>query len=560
MRARYLQDYGIGLKCVSIVALVLASVLGRLSAADDLESFFATSTTRWTAFPDSLAVPEFITMEGRDGYRFTCDFSQVTDRCRWDAEEISLDLSQAASLSFWVSVTNAEAIRSLSLYVKCGTAWRAQSFQLQEGWNNLEANLEKFGYDGDDWSSSRGWEKIDAVRVSIWKLKDGLATVSLVGIRLDTQPVAKEELGEESEFQWPIEDKELERLVRRDDQGRLLESRMIFDEEYYMKDGASVAVDKIARAGFNVYMPGAWIGDGAMYRSKTSILSPRWSEKILESDPMGELIRLAHERDIEVHPSFIISNRSSDIYPEYSEVGSPIEAKGHLRGFDLQNPKFRDFIVSEIVNFSRIYDIDGINLDYIRTLGISFSPTARRLYREKYGVDIDELRGQMSSEVQRRFLEWQEGAVSDIVRRVSEGVKAVRPKAIISICGHPLPKPTMSVQGRNEWLWVERGWVDVVYDMDYARRPNISKMEQVRAASSRPECFAKVLGNYEPRVGRVDARGADLVVRQVEYFLRKFPERGIGLYLYGRLSEDQVRALRAGPFKENAVASWDARR
>ncbi|NCO32464.1 MAG: family 10 glycosylhydrolase, partial [Armatimonadetes bacterium] len=270
-----------------------------------------------------------------------------------------------------------------------------------------------------------------------------------------------------------------------------------------------------------------------------------------DADPFAELIRKAHARGVEVHGWYNVSLRQAPIYPEFAPEGAPKDA------FDLQDPAFRDFIVNEIVEFATRYEVDGINLDYIRTDGVSFSPTARELYRKKYGKDIDELKDQNSPEVRQRFLEWQEAAVSDIVRRVSEGVKAVRPKAVISISGHPKPKPALDVQGRNEWLWVERGWVDVVYDMDYGRVPNINVLERVRLVSSHPERFAKVLGNYERREGRAVPREPELVARQMEYFLRKFPGRGIGLYIYSMLSEEQIQALQAGPFKEAAVASWE---
>ena len=54
-----------------------------------------------------------------------------------------------------------------------------------------------------------------------------------------------------------------------------------------------------------------------------------------------------------------------------------------------------------------------------------------------------------------------------------------------------------------------------------------------------------------PRPGR-------LVARLVDYSLRKYPAWGTALYFVPYLNDEQTRALRAGPFRENALPfRWD---
>ncbi len=89
--------------------------------------------------------------------------------------------------------------------------------------------------------------------------------------------------------------------------------------------------------------------------------------------------------------------------------------------------------------------------------------------------------------------------------------------------------------------------------MDYRVATDCQKLEAARRSSSHPEKFVKILGNYDGKA----PRDADLVARQVEYFLRKYPDYGSALYLYEQLSEEQIKALRAGPFKEDAVPTWE---
>jgi len=79
----------------------------------------------------------------------------------------------------------------------------------------------------------------------------------------------------------------------------------------------------------------------------------------------------------------------------------------------------------------------------------------------------------------------------------------------------------------------------------------------VREAIDRPEAIVDLPGNYErTKQGKVIAREGKLVAEQISYCQRKWPGNGVGLYLYSLLSEEQIEALRAGPFREDAVPRW----
>ncbi|MFY9268454.1 MAG: family 10 glycosylhydrolase, partial [Candidatus Manganitrophaceae bacterium] len=483
------------------------------------------------------------------GYEFTCDFSKVAERCYWDAET-KLDLSGAVSLIGWVHVTNAAAIRGINIHFKSGSGWYNVTVPVAEGWNAFAVNMVHFGVQG----TPAGFNRIDTARISTWKQQSRaeLSKVAFYDVESSMQPAR------ERPFEYPEYDISTvpARPVTRDLATKaLLESRMIADEAPYflLEGGTNAVLDKITQAGFNVYMPCVWHGRGAIYRSGTSILDRQYASKFSGTlDPFAELIEAAHARGIEVHGWFTVALREIDIYPEFAEPGTP------ARAFDLQTPAFRDFIINEIIEFAKKYNVDGINLDYIRTMGISFSPTASALYLQRFGVGIQELKqSPMSPEVKTRFLAWQRDAVSDVVRRVKEGIRKIKPKLVISISGYPTEKPALHGEGRNEWLWVENGWVDLVYMMGYDSSPDVVQLKNVRRSSPFPERFIMLPGNYGATVnGKVTPREAELVTRHVGYFLRKFPDAGIGVYLYSMLSWEQSVALRDGPFKEGAVPYW----
>lgn len=99
----------------------------------------------------------------------------------------------------------------------------------------------------------------------------------------------------------------------------------------------------------------------------------------------------------------------------------------------------------------------------------------------------------------------------------------------------------------------------MAYDGDYSTAPDVARLAIVRRSSPYPGRFSRMLGNYDVRNNTAVSRDPDLVMRQVDYFLRKFPERGVGFYLYSMLSDEQISALRSGPFQEPAFAFFNLR-
>jgi len=348
---------------------------------------------------------------------------------------------------------------------------------------------------------------------------------------------------------------------RRDSQGRLLESRAILDEgaNCLTKEGTDRLLDVMTRAGLNVYIPCLWHGKGALFQTDVAPPEPRF-DRLRKgqpgSDPLTYLLNEAHKRGFEVHPWFCVTLRQSDLFPQWAEPGTPGEF------FDAQHPEFRRFIVDLILDLVKRYPVDGVNLDYIRTGGLYKSATAQRLYKARYQRDLlaDAAAAAKDPEAKARVLEWQAAAIDDIVRRVREATRALRPKLVISTCGHPrTPEMGLDLGGRNDRLWVERGWIDVAYDMDYSPCLDMRRMDALRASSPRPQAFAKILGDYDQDdSGKLVPRAPDLLVRLADYCRRKYPGAGLALYIYSPalFTEDHIRMLKAGPFREPAVPSW----
>lgn len=349
-----------------------------------------------------------------------------------------------------------------------------------------------------------------------------------------------------------------EPTFERDEQGMIKESRAMLDEGggWVNSEYVDELVEKLSRAGFNVYIPCVWHGRGTRWPSALDAPEPGLTEVFAAQghDPLAYLIERCHEKGIEVHPWFCVVKRERDLHPEFVEETTPA-------GFyDVHRPEFRDFIVGLMLDVVTRHDVDGINLDYIRSGGLCRGEKCLAEYRQRFGSELaDDVQAvQKPGWANANVLAWQDEAIADIVKRVAEQGRALKPGLVISVDGHVKPPGAApDASGRNETMWVDAGWVDVAYNMDYGRVLTFAALDAVRGASNRPQAYVCLPGNYERGDdGKVLPREGQLVADQIAFCQRKWPGNGVGLYLYSMLSEAQIDALRAGPFREDAVPAW----
>src|SRR3569833_3444838 len=68
-----------------------------------------------------------------------------------------------------------------------------------------------------------------------------------------------------------------------------------------------------------------------------------------------------------------------------------------------------------------------------------------------------------------RLEQWQDGAVKDIVSRISTQARQIKPNVVISIDGHATSADkARPLEGRDELDWTNSGLINVIFNMDYA--------------------------------------------------------------------------------------------
>lgn len=359
------------------------------------------------------------------------------------------------------------------------------------------------------------------------------------------------------DWAWMGDTLKLPASERRAEDGTLLESRVIFDEDLhwaYSKESADKILSRVKAAGFNVYVPCVWHGRGTHYPSPVTKPDERLQAAIDGGyDPLAYLIEKAHELGIEIHPWFTVMRREWDKHPEYYPDGTPEGA------YDVHSQEFRDFIVKLMLDVAERYEVDGINLDYIRAMGICTSTPCKDNYKKNTGNDLqaDYYLRFVAGTARNRIEAWQDEAVTDIVTRVANGARKIRPTIVISVDGHPKAKNEVRpLEGRDEMAWANTGLVDVIFAMDYRKRFDEAALDVVYADLADPRKLYPLLGNYDRIDNKAVPRSGDLINKYVEYVRQKWPENGSAFYIFNMLSDDQTDVLQKRSYAIQAKPNW----
>lgn len=335
----------------------------------------------------------------------------------------------------------------------------------------------------------------------------------------------------------------------------MLESRAILDEgvHWFTKDSAEVLLDRIKRAGFNVFMPCVWHGRGTRWPSK---LAP-WdltTKNIPGFDPLENLILRAQQYEIEIHPWFTVMLRQREFFSQFYDNRTPSHS------FDVHREEFRQFISSLIGDVVSRYPIQGINLDFIRAGGVCASPSCVKKYKSRTGRDLlaDSRLRKVPGANLKDLIAWQEEAVRDIVLRVSQQARKVNKDIVISVDAAP-GNPIVELEGQNSMKWADEGLIDVIYSMDYQLNPDYEKLRNLQSKMKRPEALVMLCGNYDkigPQKKAVPREARKVTENLAQARSIGSGGNGVGLYLYSMLDDEQINLLSKTVFRSPGKPRW----
>lgn len=334
------------------------------------------------------------------------------------------------------------------------------------------------------------------------------------------------------------------------------ENRIIFDEGIAWaksKHATDQILHRIKMAGFNVYIPVVWHGKGTYYPSQIAHVDDRLGTVISEYDPLAYLFDKAHEMGVEVHPWVTVVKREDDKLPEYYDHDTP------ARAYNVRDKKFQMFIIELMMEIVENYPVDGINLDYIRTMGMCFSEQCIKDYKRKYDRNLraDYVLRFVDNEAKERVKNWQEHPVESIVMTFSKLAREKKPNIKISVDMHSqTDDSTKTVQGRNSIKWLKQGWIDYIFDMQYQKSIDYEYLNNFSRKLDDRSRHIVLMANYDKIDKEAIARTGSVVNALVIYNKTKTLNGGVAFYLYSRLSDEQIQSLRNGVFSSSAQTNW----
>jgi len=327
------------------------------------------------------------------------------------------------------------------------------------------------------------------------------------------------------------------------DERRRATRRIIFDEGHHWavsREETQRRLDRIAQAGFNVYVPTIYYGRGTYYSSELSHSDPNLREQLQDDDPLEQLTVEAHRRGIEIHGHVTVVKRQDAEYPQYYDDGTPRGA------FDVHNSQFREFIASIIAEAVERYELDGINLDYIRAMGICRSASCAASYHAVSGrnLHLDRVLRYIQESAAENIARWQESAVTDLVIRVRAKLSEIGRPVALSVCFNSIVDTPFSLQGRAARAWLNAGLIDAAYDMQYARYLDVPAIDAFRASLQDPTGHIVLHANYNRDDAGQNTPRRGKRLRQLERFtVNRWPEMAFGVYLYHLLTNEQIQAI-----------------
>ncbi|MBW4591755.1 MAG: family 10 glycosylhydrolase [Brasilonema angustatum HA4187-MV1] len=263
--------------------------------------------------------------------------------------------------------------------------------------------------------------------------------------------------------------------------------------------------DRMAQAGINTIF---FETVNAGYTIYPSNITPQQNPLVSGWDPLASAVKLAHERGIELHAwvwTFAAGNerhnRLLNINPNYPGpvlAAHPDWAGYDNRGqmipsgqtkpfFDPANPQVRQYLLSLYQEIVTRYDVDGLQLDYIRypfqdpsanrTYG--YGKAAREQFQQLTGTDPAKI-SPRQQQLWQKWTEFRTQQIDSFVAQVSQQLRQKRPNLILSAAVFPLPEQERIKKLQQHWeVWARRGDIDLIVPMTYAQdTPRFERLAQ----------------------------------------------------------------------------------
>ena len=246
-------------------------------------------------------------------------------------------------------------------------------------------------------------------------------------------------------------------------------------------------------------------------------------------DMLKTYIDECHKREMELHlwlPIFYVGDyysknvrRSVGIKkPEWLSVSNTgkysyqlLEQGKEGAGLMMLDPANReatDYLLNTYKYILETYDVDGLELDYIRyytrsadgSYDMGYNEAILDAFEEKYGV-----RPQYNTKASywANWVAFRCQYVTDFVERMRKLIDEVSPDVLLGADVAPDPAEASGYNYQDYYTWLSKGWIDILHPMSYGYGYEEAIAEQVKKCGDNAY-IAVGLGIFMSEMGEVD--------------------------------------------------------
>lgn len=513
-------------KTLSAALLLLSAWAGAAPLEDLQYKDTAALQAAWQPSNDESKPPSLRSTESQRLAHFDAPFSTLKDwRFTWDKQG-HWDLGQSERVVVKLRASKLAAARGI-LYARSGDGWyQLPGFGISDRFDEVALDTAQAVKEG----SPSGWDKVEALRLSLLPGSGGDAWVELAGIRAEGAHPEK--------WVWQVggaKDKEacFGRILKRahgkayDDarhrltaadgilskarakglhgearRQALLDARALVAQAYALSQsplkpglravwvhhgdgprgfsGERVALWKDAipamhAMGFNAIFPNMLWSGVAFYPSK---IVPNAPGVATEGDYLQQIIDAAKPLGMQVHVWKVMWQFAEGWLAEPG-VSQPFRDADRLQKdshgkelpwlcpCDERNRRYEMDALKEVA----AYDIDGVHLDYIRyeSPEAGFGDACRERFEKWSGKTVQHWPADCApgGPLADAYGDFKREMISSFVQQASQELRAIKPKLQISAAVFAYPAQAERSVFQDWPRWVKEGWVDFVCPMTY---------------------------------------------------------------------------------------------
>ena len=296
------------------------------------------------------------------------------------------------------------------------------------------------------------------------------------------------------------------------------------------------AAGRLSDNGFTAVFPNMLWGGVGFYSSK---VLPVERQVAARGDQISQCLEACRKHGLQIHVWKVNWNLGSAAPKEFVDRLRREHRLQESSGGKEQpwlcpsHPGNQKLEIDSLLEIVRNYDVDGVHFDYIRYPDGDhcFCAGCKERFEQATGLKLSNWPQDVLGEgtLRQQWLEWRRGNITAVVKAVSAGARAIKPKIKLSAAVFPNWASDRDGIGQDWKLWCDQGYLDFVCPMDYT--PSDASFDnmvtrQVQWAGRTP-CY--------PGIG-VSASsshfGVDRVIEQID-ITRRHKTGGFIIFNYG---------------------------